>query len=559
MAESEQGEALEERWQRAFDRKYPGKEFKATTRSGIALKPVYGAEDIEGISQEDIGLPGLYSYTRGIYPVQYQFQAFKNQLVHGYGLPEHTRERMDLLTKEGMTGYFGERIHNLAYDLVSQNGYDPDDPAVEGKAGLGGVAVYSARDMEALFHDMPLDRSAVVHIVREPSMVMLAMYIVAAERMGFAQEQLRGNSMNACYSRPFWDTVGFPPKNTLKLMVELVKYCTNEMPSWNTTNFTGYVKEEAGATAIQEVAFTLAAHIALVGECMKAGLTPSDFIPRFSFQMAHGNDFFEEIAKIRALRRMWAKINKERFGCEDARSLQARIYSQTAGSALTAQQPLNNVVRAALHTLGAVLAGTNAVQTASYDEALSIPSEEAATLALRTQQIVLEETNIPNVSDPLGGSYYVEWLTSRFEQEVYGLLSKIEERGGYVRCWESGWLKAEVVKSAYEWRERVNRCEEIVIGLNKYAVEEQQRVPAFSYSPNLQRIAIERVQRLREQRDNAKTMAALEKLSEEARSVEVSNEGKGYLMPAIIEAARADATLGEMMAVLRQVFGWGYW
>jgi len=550
--------ALEERWQRHVEERYRGADFKATTASGIPVKPMYSAADVADKDYEDIGVPGEYPYTRGVYPLHYQFQPWMNQLVHGYGLPEQTRERMDLLSREGMRGYFGGGVHNLVYDLVSQGGYDPDHPEAWGRVGQCGVSVATVKDMELLFHGLPLDKSNVVHIIGEPTMAILAMFIVAGERMGYAKDKLRGNTMNYLFRQWHWDTVGFPPENSFKLMVQLVKYCTREMPQWNTTNFAGYNMEEAGATAVQELAFTLGTAVALTEECVKAGLNPDDFLPRFGFQIAQGNDFFEQIAKLRALRRMWAKINKERFGCNNPKSMQARVHTHTAGCTLTAQQPLNNIVRSAMQTLGAVLGGTNAIETASYDEAFSIPTEEAATLALRTQQIILHETKIPDVSDPLAGSYYLEWLTDRIEEEAYKLMQKIDDLGGYIQCWRSGWLKGEVIRSAHHWRESVNSGVEKVVGLNIYESGEQERIPVFKTDPEVERVAIERVRKYREERDSTKTQGALAAVREEALKARQGEGGEGELMPALIEAARADATLGEMMDVLKNVFDWGY-
>ncbi len=550
-----QDKALKEKWQARFSKVYGDREFKMTTSSGIPVKPFYTASDINDIDYEDIGVPGEYPYTRGIYPVHYQFQPWMNEQIHGYGLPEQTRERMDALSGQGMEGYFGGGVHNIVSDLASNAGYDPDDPHAEGWVGQGGVAIYTVEDMERLIHDLPLDKTNFVWNIQDASIAMLALYIVVAEKMGFPKEKLRGNSMNSLYRRWCWDCIGFPPESAFKLMVELIAYCTRKMPQWNTINISGYCMEESGGSPVHEAAFVMATSIALTEKCMQAGLNPDDFLPRFGFHIAQGNDFLENIAKLRAIRRMWAKINKDRFGCSNPRAMQARIFVQTAGSSLTAQQPLNNIVRAAFQTLGAILGGANAVQTDSYDEALSIPTEEAAVLALRTQQIVRHETNVPNVSDPLAGSYYLEWLTNRIDSEAFDLIQKIDDMGGYIKCWNNGWLSGELRKSAYEWREKVNSGVETVVGVNKYVTEEMQKVPVFSVDESIGKIAAERVVKYRNQRDSAKTKSALEDLRQAAIKVDQGTGGEGYLMPALMDAFRAEATLGEAMEVIKEVFG----
>jgi len=553
----EKDRELQKRWKEKYQKLYKDIEFKTTTASGIPVKPVYTPSDIEHIDFGEIGVPGEYPYTRGIYPLQYQFQPWVNQMSLGYGLPEQTRERMEMLKDAGMKGYFGAQSYNLPHDLVSKAGLDPDSPEARGLVGRGGVNISTIDDLERLFHDIPLDKTQIVQNIGSATMVGLAMFIVYAERRGFPREKLGGNSMNWLYKAPFVDYAMFPPKSAFKLMVEFIKFCRNNMPRWNTTNICGYFIEEAGGNAIQEAAFSIATGIAITEECIRAGLHPDEFLPRFGFQFAQGNDFLEEIAKIRAIRRIWAKINRERFGCKDPKSMQVRMHIHTSGCSLMAQQPLVNVVRAAFHTLGAVLAGTNALHTSAYDEALGLPTEEAATLALRTQQVVLHETSIPNVSDPLAGSYYVEWLTSKIEEEANKLIEKIDQLG-YIKAWETGWFKDELAKSAYKWREGMDNSERIVVGVNRYVSDEERKVPVFKIDPKIEETAVERVKKFRAQRDNARTKAVLEGLRDVARRVDEEWPQGGDLMPAIIEAAKADATLGEMQGILKEVFGWGY-
>ncbi|MFH1624432.1 MAG: methylmalonyl-CoA mutase family protein, partial [Pseudomonadota bacterium] len=509
---------LQKEWQETYSKLYKDKEFKATTGSGIPVKPVYTASDIEHIDYNEIGVPGEYPYTRGIYPLQYQFQPWVNQMSLGYGLPEQTRERMEMLKEAGMRGYFGSQSYNLPHDLVSKTGLDPDAPEAKGLVGRGGVNISTIEDLDRIFHDIPLDKTQIVQNIGSATMVGLALYIVYAERRGFPRERLGGNSMNFLYKGPFVDYAMFPPRSAFRLMAEFIKFCSRNMPRWNTTNIAGYFIEEAGGNAVQEAAFTMAAGIAITEECIKAGLHPDEFLPRFGFQFAQGNDFLEEIAKIRALRRMWAKINKERFGCKNQRSMQLRMHIHTSGCSLMAQQPLVNIIRAAFHTLGAVLSGTNALHTSAYDEALGLPTEEAATLALRTQQVVLHETHIPNVSDPLAGSYYLEWLTSKIEEEAEKLIEKIDQIG-YIKAWETGWFKEELGNSAYRWRESMDSGERIVVGVNKYVSDEGQKTPVFKIDPKIEQTAVERVRQFRAKRDNAKTKAALDRLMETARKV----------------------------------------
>jgi methylmalonyl-CoA mutase N-terminal domain/subunit len=553
----EKEKKLQKKWQEKYSKFYKDKEVKATTASGIPVKPYYMASDIEHIDCSEIGAPGEYPYTRGIYPLQYQFQPWVNQMSLGYGLPEQTRERMEMLKDAGMKGYFGSQSYNLPHDLVSKAGLDPDSPEARGLVGRGGVNISTIEDIDRLFHDLPLDKTQIVQNIGSATMVGLAMFIVYAESRGVSKEKLGGNSMNWLYKAPFVDYAMFPPKNAFKLMVEFIKFCSRNMPRWNTTNICGYFIEEAGGNAIQEAAFSIATGIAITEECIKAGLDPDEFLPRFGFQFAQGNDFLEEIAKIRAIRKLWAKTNKERFGCKNPKSMQVRMHIHTSGCSLMAQQPLTNVVRAAFHTLGAVLAGTNALHTSAYDEALGLPTEEAATLALRTQQVVLHETHIPNVSDPLAGSYYMEWLTHKIEDEANKLIKKIDEMG-YIKAWETGWFKEELADSAYKWRETMDNKERIVVGVNKYESGEQQKVPVFKIDPKIEETAVERVRQFRAKRDNAKTEKALGSLRDVAKRMNEEWPNGGNLMPALIEAARADATLGEMQGVLKEVFGWGY-
>lgn len=551
----EKEEELQEQWKELYEKFYKGKEFKAATDSGIPVKSMYTAKDLEEIDFQP-EMPGIYPYTRGIYPVQYQFTPWFNNLVLGYGLPEQTRERMDLLKEMGARGYFGKDAFNLVFDLAVKGGYDPDDPEAKGRAGFAGCHFATQDDFDRLFHDMDLTKVSVVQNVCRATLVEIAMYVAYLEKRGIPLTKVYGNSMNWLWCFAFIGNVAFPPKSAFKLITEFIIFCCKNMPQWNHTNIVSYYVEESGGSAVQEAGFAIAAGIAISEECVKAGLDPDVFLQRFGFQIAQASDFFEEIAKVRAMRRVWAKVNKERFGCKNPKALHLRMHSQTSGVTLTAQQPLNNVIRTTLETLGAVLSGTNSIQTNSYLEALSTPTEESHILALRTQQIILHETNIPNVSDPLAGSYYVETLTSKIEKEIFKIIEQVDEMGGFTKCWESGWFKDEITKSAYKWREKVTSGEKTIVGLNKYVTEEQQKVPVFKY-PDIEEEAVRRLNEYKEKRDNKKLEQALTKLREVAAMVdETWPEHSGELMPAVIEAARAEATLGELQNALKDVFGW---
>jgi len=546
------------RWQKEFKRLY-SKDFESQTRSGIPIKSVYSPSDVRDLEMETVPFPGIYPYTRGLYPAQYQYQPWMNQQVHGYGLAEDTRERMDKLVKKGMAGYFGNLVFNLVFDLVSQAGLDPDDPEARGKVGQVGAHISCLKDLEILFEGLPLEKVNASFIIGEPSICLLAMYIVYGESCGVPKEKLRGNTMNYLLRGFNWDVAMFPPKNALKISVELIRYCSRYMPQWNTTNLSGYIIREAGASAVQELAFTLGKGINLIEACIEAGLHPDDFVPRFGFQLSFHNDFFEDIAKYRALRRMWATINHDRYGCRNPRSLQARIHTHTCGSSLVAQQPLNNIIRATLQTFGAALSGTNALQTSAYDEALSIPTEQSATLALRTQQIILHESGVTKVSDPLAGSYYLEWLTNKMEEEAYKIMKQIEAMGGFVKAYESGWLREQIAEEAEKWRHRVDSGEEVVVGLNRYTEEgEKAEVPVFHVADErIEQQAIKRIRAYRRARDQEECKEALSRLREEAQKVE-RGQRDGFLVDALIDAYQAKATLGETMAILKDVFGYGY-
>ncbi|MDY7037671.1 MAG: acyl-CoA mutase large subunit family protein, partial [Thermodesulfobacteriota bacterium] len=356
----------------------------------------------------------------------------------------------------------------------------------------------------------------------------------------------------------FENVAKFPPEPSFKLMGELIRYTSSYMPLWNNITFVGYNMHEAGANAFQELAFSLAAANAVTQQCLKAGLDPDDVLPRYGWYMSSSDDFFENVAKLRALRKMWFKIARERFGCKNPKSLQARIHVQTAGSSLTAQQPLNNISRIVLQTLSAVFAGANSIWPVGYDEAIALPTEDAVTLSLRAQQIIMHESHVPHVSDPLGGSYYLESLTKEIEERAWKLFEEVDSTEEYIRRCKNGWFKKIVEENAYEWRRKIDSGEKIKVGINKYVADEEQDVPVFKIDPEIERTAIERVKQFRSTRDDSRVHASLKKLRESAEKMKSKWPQEGYLMDDIIEAVKADATLGEMCEVLKQVFGWGY-
>jgi methylmalonyl-CoA mutase N-terminal domain/subunit len=559
--------AIRARWSAAYDRmverfgdRAPRRAVSPATHSGIPIRSCYFPDDVADLDPEATSAPGLYPFTRGNLPAQYQLMHWANQPVIGYGLPEDTRRRMDQLAAQGMVGYFDQRFYNLVYDLVSHEGLDPDHPAARGRVGQCGMAVYSVRDMERLLSGLDPTTINIVHITYYQVIPALAQYIAFAERHGVDPADLRGNSMNWYHQSAYVGMSAFPPDQGLKLAVELISYCSKHMPRWNTTNFFGYGVEEAGGTAVEEIGLMLAFGIELVGACRRAGLDPDTFLPRFGFQFAQANDFFEEIAKIRAMRRIWATTMHERFGAQDPRSMNVRIHTHTSGAVLTAQQPLVNLIRATIHALGAALAGTQAMEVSAYDEALAIPTEEAATLALRVQQVIQEETNITSVSDPLGGSYYLEWLTDRLVEAGRQLAQDIESQGGYVEAQRRGWIRNEVESSAERWREEVDAGIRRIVGLNCYVVEDEPEPRIFTVDPDVERTAIERIRELRATRDSAQFERAMIGLAEAASqfaAAGLEELGGDRLMIAAIEAARAEASTGEMMSVLKGALGWG--
>ncbi|MBC7185723.1 MAG: methylmalonyl-CoA mutase family protein [Calditrichaeota bacterium] len=494
--------------------------------------------------QEKLGFPGQYPFTRGVQPTMYRGRLWTMRQYAGFGTAEESNARYKYLLSQGQTGL------SVAFDLPTQIGYDSDDPRARGEVGKVGVAIDTLRDMEILFDGIPLDKVSTSMTINAPACVLLAFYIVVAEKQGVPPSQLEGTIQNDILKEYVArGTYIFPPKHSLRLITNIFEYCAREVPKWNTISISGYHIREAGATAVQEVAFTLANGIAYVQAALDAGLDVDRFAGRLSFFFNAYNDLFEEVAKFRAARRIWAKIMKERFGAKDPRSMMLRFHTQTGGSTLTAQQPDNNVVRVTIQTLAAVLGGTQSLHTNSRDEALSLPTEESVRIALRTQQIVAHESGVTNTVDPLAGSYYVEALTDAIESEVWKYLDEIDKMGGMVAAIEKGYVQREIQDAAYRYQREVEKGERIVVGVNAYVIDEPPPKNILRVDPNLHQVQVNKLAEVKAQRDNEAVRLKLAALREAARQPDVN------VMPFVLDAARAYATLGEICNVFRQEFG----
>jgi methylmalonyl-CoA mutase N-terminal domain/subunit len=489
-----------------------------------------------------LGFPGEYPFTRGVYPDMYRGRLWTFRQYAGFGTCEETNRRFRYLLEKGQTGL------SVAFDLPTQMGYDSDRPISEGEVGRAGVAIDSVEDLERLFEGIPLDQVSTSMTINSTAPILLAMFIVVAEARGLRRESLAGTVQNDVLKEYVArGTYIFPPEPSLRLATEIFSFCSREMPRWNTISVSGYHIREAGSTAVQEVAFTLANGATYVDRAVRTGLDVDSFAPRMSFFFNSHNDFLEEIAKFRAARRLWADLMRNRFGARNPRSWMLRFHTQTAGSTLTAQQPLNNVVRVALQALAAVLGGTQSLHTNSFDEALSLPTEEAVRVALRTQQIIAHESGATRTVDPLGGSYYIEYLTEEIERRARAYLDRIEAMGGVIKAIETGFMKDEIEKSAWAYQREVESGKRTVVGLNRFSGEERGirilRIDPAVEDEQRKRLAL--LRKRREERGVARSLAALE-----------SSARRGdNLLPLLIEAARSKATLGEICDVLRGVFG----
>lgn len=524
--------------------KFPERKKVFSTGSDKEVKRLYTPLEVENMDYEkDLGFPGEYPYTRGVQPTMYRGRFWTMRQYAGFATAEESNKRYKYLLDQGQTGL------SVAFDLPTQIGYDSDHSLSEGEVGKVGVAIDSLKDMETLFDGIPLDKVSTSMTINAPASVLLAMYIAVAEKQGVEASKLRGTIQNDILKEYIArGTYIFPPEESMRLITNIFEYCSKEVPQWNTISISGYHIREAGSTAAQEVAFTLADGIAYVEAAIKAGLDVDDFGPRLSFFFNAHNDLLEEVAKYRAARRLWAKIMKERFGAKKPKSMQLKFHTQTAGSTLTAQQPDNNIVRVAVQTLAAVLGGTQSLHTNSRDEALALPTEDSVKIALRTQQIVAHESGVTETIDPLAGSYYVESLTNSIEAEAMDYIEKIDNLGGATKAIEKGFIQKEIQNSAYKYQMQVESLEKVVVGVNKFQVKETERKELLRVDPHVEILQRKKLQKLRETRDNTAVTKALDNLREKAKTDE-------NLMPYIIDAVKEYASLGEICDELRQVFG----
>jgi methylmalonyl-CoA mutase, N-terminal domain len=525
--------------------KHPERKKSFQTVSLAEVDRLYTPADVEDLDfDRDISFPGEFPYTRGIHPTGYRGKLWTMRQFAGFSTPEETNARFKYLLDQGQTGL------SVAYDLPTLMGYDADSPLSEGEVGKCGVAVSSLADMEVLFDGIPLENVTVSQTINAPASVLLAMYLVVAEKQGASWDKISGTLQNDILkeyiAQKEWI---YPIKPAMKLVIDTFEFCTNRVPRYNPISVSGYHIREAGATAAQELAFTLRDGLEYVAWGVEAGLDVDRFVPRMSFFFNAHNDFFEEIAKYRAARRIWAREMKRRFGSDHPRTLQLRFHTQTAGVSLTVQQPLNNIVRVAIQALAGVLGGTQSLHTDAYDEALALPTDRAALIALRTQQIIAEETGVAHTVDPLGGSYYLEALTEKMEQEALDYFRKIDGMGGMVAAIERGFPQREIQDSAYQYQKAVERGDQVIVGVNKFAMtDEPAEVPILVIDESVRTHQVERLEQTRTRRDAGAVANALEKLKLAARQ----NENT---MPATIDAVRAYATLGEICSALRDVYG----
>ncbi|MHA2600513.1 MAG: acyl-CoA mutase large subunit family protein [Candidatus Thorarchaeota archaeon SMTZ1-83] len=524
--------------------RFPERKEEFETVSGIPVKRLYTPADMEPIDyMKDIGFPGEFPFTRGVQPTMYRGRFWTMRQYSGFATAKETNERYRFLLEQGQTGL------SVAFDLPTQIGYDSDHELAKGEVGKVGVAIDSLADMEILFDGIPLDKVSTSMTINSSAAVLLAMYIAVAEKQGVSMDKLRGTIQNDILKEyAARGTYIFPPGPSMRLITDTFKFCSENMPLFNSISISGYHIREAGSTAVQEVAFTLADGIAYVEAAIKAGLDVDSFASRLSFFFGSASEFFEEIAKFRAARRLWAKIMKERFGARDDNSSRMRFHTQTAGYTLTAQQPDNNVVRVTLQALQAVLGGTQSLHTNSRDEALSLPTEESVQIALRTQQIIAHETAVGDTVDPMAGSYFVEVLTAEIENRAMEYIKKIDEMGGAPAAIERGYIQSEIHNSAYDYQRRVDSGERIVVGVNEFTVDEEQRFDYLRVNPQAESEQVARLKDIRSKRDTFKVEASLDALREGAK-------GDANLVPIILDAVKVYATLGEICGVLRDVFG----
>jgi methylmalonyl-CoA mutase N-terminal domain/subunit len=524
-------------------KKFPERKPRFQTPSGIPLEGVYPPADPEENVPERIGFPGQYPFTRGVQPTMYRGRLWTMRQYAGYATAEESNARYRFLLGQGQTGL------SVAFDLPTQIGYDPDHELAAGEVGRVGVSIFSLEEMQRLFTGIPLDTVSTSMTINAPAAVLLAMYIAAAKRQGAEPTRLRGTIQNDILKEYIArGTYIFPPQPSMRLVTDIFAYCRQQLPEWNTISISGYHIREAGSTAVQEVAFTLANAIAYVDAALRAGLPVDSFAPQLAFFFNAHNNFLEEVAKFRAARRLWARIMRDRFGAKDPRSQMLRFHTQTGGSTLTAQQPENNVVRVTVQALAAVLGGTQSLHTNSMDEALSLPTEKAVQVALRTQQILAHESGVADTVDPLAGSYAVEALTDEIERRAEEYLRKIDSLGGAIAAIERGYVQAEIQEAAYRAQKAVEDREQIVIGVNEYADREQPDLETLHVDPAVEQRQKDRLQAVRARRDPSRAAGLLGTLAAAAK-------GSENLMPILLECVEGDLTLGEICGVMRDIWG----
>ncbi len=524
--------------------KFPERKQEFTSGSGMTVKRLYTPLDIESFDYEhELGYPGQYPYTRGVQPTMHRGRLWTMRMYAGFATAEESNQRYKYLVEQGSTGL------SVAFDLPTQIGYDSDHSLSEGEVGKVGVAIDSLKDMEILFNGIPLDKVSTSMTINAPASVLLAMYIAVAEKQGVSADKLRGTIQNDILKEYIArGTYIFPTEHSMRLITNIFEYCSKNVPKWNTISISGYHIREAGSTAAQEVGFTLADGIAYVDAAIKAGLDVDTFAPRLSFFFNAHNDLLEEVAKFRAARRLWAKIMKDRFRAKSEKSMKLKFHTQTGGSTLTAQQPDNNIIRVAIQALAAVLGGTQSLHTNSRDEALALPTEDSVRIALRTQQIIAYESGVTNTIDPLAGSYYIEAKTKEIEDKAMEYISKIDEIGGAPRAIDVGYIQKEITDSAYKYQMEIESEERIVVGMNKFKIEEKAPKGLLRVDPIVGEMQKKKLAELRKERNNQAVTEKLEALRKACN-------GTDNVMPFILEAVREYATLGEICGIMREVFG----
>ncbi len=535
---------LESTYKRSVDR-FPERDYPFETSDGATVDPVYSPEDVAGWDyQEQLGFPGEMPYTRGVQPTMYRGRLWTMRQYAGFGDAEESNQRYHYLLQQGQTGL------SVAFDLPTQIGYDSDDAMAEGEVGKVGVAISSLADMERLFEGIPLQKVTTSMTINSTAAILLAFYIAVAKKQGADLSKVGGTTQHDVLKEYIArGTYIFPPEGSIRLVTDVFDWCKDNVPQWNTISISGYHMREAGSTAVQEVAFTLANGIAYVQAALDAGLKFDDIAPRLSFFFASYSNLLEEVAKFRAARRLWARITRDRFGAKDQRSKMLRFHTQTGGATLTAQQPENNIVRTTIQALAAVLGGTQSLHTNSWDEALALPSEKAVQIALRTQQILGYEAGVSDAIDPLGGSYYLEKLTDHIEEEAVKYIERIDQMGGAMRAIELGFQQREIQESSYKTQMEIDSGRRVVVGVNKFTTKDLEQPEILRMRPEVVQRQIERLQRVRRERDQGKVEKRLAALREAAKDRSIN------LMPVLIDCAEDYATLGEMCGVLRGVFG----